>query len=152
VFVADEKAEPAGSPRPKETVMQDLVLPSFEMDCRDWLVATPEESGIPEEVDGAPLLAVLSTAVIDADGLRPASGVLTVGLMDDGVQAVRTFDADCPAAEIVEDEYDADVLRFVLPAPTGPLALLAEFTLPDGHDREVVDRVESLMRSFRWAA
>ena len=45
--------------------MQDLVLPSFEMDCRDWLVATPDGTGIPEEVDGAPLLAVLSTAVID---------------------------------------------------------------------------------------
>ena len=131
--------------------MQDLVLPSFEMDCRDWLVATPDGTGIPEELDGAPLLAVLSTAVIDADGLRPASGVLTVGLMDDDVHAVRTFD-DSPAAEIVDEWSDADVLRFVLPAPTGPLALLAEFTLPQGHDREVIDRVETLMRSFRWAA
>jgi hypothetical protein len=132
--------------------MQDLVLPSFEMDCRDWLVATPDETGIPEEVDGAPLLAVLSTAVIDADGLRPASGVLTVGLMDDDVHAIRTFDDDCPAAEILEEFADADVLRFVLPAPSGPLALLAEFTMPQGRDREVVDRVETLMRSFRWAA
>src|SRR4051812_19612134 len=118
-------AEPVGSPLTRGDAMQDLVLPSFEMDCRDWLVATPEESGIPEEVDGAPLLAVLSTAVIDADGLRPASGVLTVGLMDEGVQAVRTFDDDCPAAEILDECPDADVLRFVLPAPTGPLALLA---------------------------
>lgn len=132
--------------------MQDLVLPSFEMDCRDWLVATPDTTGIPEEVDGAPLLAVLSTAVIDAAGLRPASGVLTVGLMDDDVQAIRTLDEDSPAAEIVDEFSDTDVLRFVLPAPSGPLALLAEFTLPDGPDREVVDRVESLMRSFRWAA
>jgi hypothetical protein len=131
--------------------MQDLVLPSFEMDCRDWLVATPDETGIPEEVDGAPLLAVLSTAVIDAGGLLSASGVLTVGLMDDDVQAFRTFD-DSPAAEIVEEDTSADVLRFVLPAPSGPLALLAEFTLPEGRDRDVVDRVESLMRSFRWAA
>src|SRR5690348_1225329 len=130
-----EGRNPWVRPQTRGDAMQDLVLPSFEMDCRDWLVATPEESGIPEEVDGAPLLAVLSTAVIDADGLRPASGVLTVGLMDDDVQAVRTFDADCPAAEIVDDYYDADVLRFVLPAPNGPLALLAEFTLPDGRDR-----------------
>jgi len=132
--------------------MQDLVLPSFEMDCRDWLVATPDSVGIPEEVDGAPLLAVLSTAVIDDDGLRPASGVLTVGLMDDDVQAVRTLDDDSPAAEIVQEGSADDLLRFVLPAPSGPLALLAEFRLPQGHDREVVDRVESLMRSFRWAA
>lgn len=132
--------------------MQDLVLPSFEMDCRDWLVATPDGTGIPEEVDGAPLLAVLSTAVIDADGLRPASGVLTVGLMDDEIHAIRTLDDDCPAAEIIGDGSEADLLRFVLPAPSGPLALLAEFSLPDGPDPEVVDRVESLMRSFRWAA
>lgn len=131
--------------------MHDLVLPSFEMDCRDWLVSTPDAMGIPEEVDGAPVLAVLSTAVIDADGLRPASGVLTVGLMDDDVQAVRTFSDECPAAEILEDG-EADLLRFVLPAPSGPLALLAEFTLPEGRDADVVDRVESLMRSFRWAA
>lgn len=132
--------------------MQDLVLPSFEMDCRDWLVATPDSTGIPEEVDGAPLLAVLSTAFIDEAGLRPASGVLTVGLMDDDVQAIRTLDDDCPAAEIIGEDGEADVLRFVLPAPTGPLALLAQFTLPEGHDPEVIDRVESLMRSFRWAA
>ena len=133
--------------------MQDLVLPSFEMDCRDWLVATPDETGIPEEVDGAPLLAVLSTAVIDADGLlsAPAASSLSASWTTT-CQAVRTFD-DSPAAEIVEaEDTDADVLRFVLPAPSGPLALLAEFTLPEGRDRDVVDRVESLMRSFRWAA
>jgi hypothetical protein len=132
--------------------MQDLVLPSFEMDCRDWLVATPDASGLPDEVGGAPLLAVLSTAVIDGDGLRPASGVLTVGLMDDDVAAVRTLEGDSPAAEIIDDEGDSDSLRFVLPAPTGPLALLAEFSMPEGSDPEVVGRVESLMRSFRWAA
>ncbi len=27
--------------------MKDLVLPSFEMDCRDWLVVTPDEVGLP---------------------------------------------------------------------------------------------------------
>jgi hypothetical protein len=132
--------------------VQDLVLPSFEMDCRDWLVATPESTGIPEEVDGAPLLAVLSTAVIDEDGLHPASGVLTVGLMDDDMTAVRTFDEGSPAAELVGEGESDDCLRFVLPAPSGPLAVLAQFTLPEGADAEVVDRVESLMRSFRWAA
>ncbi len=129
--------------------MRDLVLPSFEMDCRDWLVATPDGSGIPEEVDGAPVLAVLSTAVIDEAGLRPASGVLTVGLMDDDITAVSLHEGS-PAAEIID--LDGDYLRFVLRAPTGPLALLAEFSLPDGPDPEVVDRVETLMRSFRWAA
>jgi hypothetical protein len=30
--------------------------------------------------------------------------------------------------------------------------LVAEFTTPDGADAEVVDRIEALMLSFRWAA
>jgi hypothetical protein len=31
------------------------------------------------------------------------------------------------------------------------LALLAEFTMPDGIDVEIVRRIEMLMKSFRWA-
>ena len=46
--------------------MDELTLPAFELDCRDWLVAEPGEAGLPEEVGGAPVLAVLSTAVIGA--------------------------------------------------------------------------------------
>jgi hypothetical protein len=131
--------------------MRDLTLPSFAMDCRDWLVVAPEDAGLPDEVDGAPLLAVLSTAVIDADSFRPASGVLTVGLLDDDVEAgTRALDGDTPAAELLDTDT-RHCLRFVLPAPSGPLALLAEFNLPDGPHPTVVDRVESLMRSFRWA-
>ena len=53
----------------------DVVLPAFEMDCRDWLVVTPTTDGLPEEVGGAPLLAVLSTAVFDA---ATAAGVDTL--------------------------------------------------------------------------
>jgi hypothetical protein len=43
-------------------------------------------------------------------------------------------------------------MRFMLPAPGGRLALLAEFAMPEGRDPEVVERVEDLMRSFKWAA
>jgi len=39
-----------------------------------------------------------------------------------------------------------------LPAPDRRLALLAEFSMAEGADRDVVDRIESLMVSFRWAA
>lgn len=132
--------------------MLELTLPSFAMDCRDWLVVTPEDAGLPDEVDGAPLLAVLSTAVFGADSFRPASGVLTVGLFDDDdpQAGTRSLDGESPAAELVDDADDC--IRFVLPAPSGSLALLAEFNLPDGPDPAVIDRVESLMRSFRWAA
>jgi len=131
--------------------MRDLVLPAFEMDCRDWLVVTPAQAGLPDEVAGAPLLAVLSTVVLGDDSFRPASGVLTVGLLDEDVPPARPVDDAQVAAELVDDEDD-ESLRFVLPAPRSRLALLAEFRMPDGPDVEVKDRIESLMRSFRWAA
>ena len=55
------------------------------------------------------------------------------------------------AAELIEDA-DEQNTRYVLPAPEGSLALVAEFTTPDGRDPEVVRRIEALMVSFRWAA
>jgi len=130
--------------------MKDLVLPAFEMDCRDWLVVTPSAAGLPDEVAGAPLLAVLSTAVISDDTFRAASGVLTVGLMDCEMP-LRTV-AEGPAAELVDGEAPPDTVRYVLPTPEGNLALLAEFAMPDGADAEVEERIETLMASFRWAA
>ena len=130
--------------------MKDLVLPAFEMDCRDWLVVTPSAAGLPDEVAGAPLLAVLSTAVIDDDSLVSASGVLTVGLLDEDM-AMRRVAPGSVAAELIED-VDEQNTRYVLPTPEGNLALVAEFTTPDGRDPEVVRRIEALMVSFRWAA
>jgi hypothetical protein len=132
--------------------MKDLVLPAFEMDCRDWHVLTPAEAGLPDEVAGAPLLAVLSTLVIGEESLTEASGVLTVGLLDDEMPSTRPVASDCVAAELVDAEAPADSLQYVLATPDGRLALLAEFTMPDGVDDEVVRRVQLLMKSFRWAA
>ena len=131
--------------------MQDLVLPDFEMNCQDWLVVTPEESGLPDELGGAPLVAVLSTVVIGRDSFSPASGVVTVGLPDEEA-AVRPTEDDCVAALLVDGESADTEMRYVVPTPDGRLALLVEFELPDGPEAEIVDRVESLMRSFRWAA
>jgi hypothetical protein len=132
--------------------MKDLGLPAFEMDCRDWLVLTPAQAGLPDEVAGSPLLAVLSTLVIGDDSLREASGVLTIGLLDDELPSTRPVARDCVAAELVDVDAPADSLQYVLATPDGSLALLAEFTMPDGIDSEVVRRVEMLMKSFRWAA
>jgi hypothetical protein len=131
--------------------MRDLVLPAFEMDCRDWLVVTPAEAGLPDEVAGAPLLVVLSTLVIGDETVREASGVVTVGLLDDEIPVTRPVAIGCVAEELIDDE-PSDALQYVLAAPDGQLALLAEFSMPDGIDDEVVDRIESLMKSFRWAA
>ena len=131
--------------------MQDLVLPDLEMNCQDWVVVTPEESGLPDELYGAPLLAVLSTVVIGADTFTPASGVVTLALADDEA-VVRPPEPDCVAALLVDGESADSEMRYVVPTPDGKLALLVEFELPDGPEAEIVDRVESLMRSFRWAA
>ncbi|MCW2497385.1 hypothetical protein [Jatrophihabitans sp.] len=131
--------------------MADLVLPNFEMNCQDWLVTTPEDSGLPNEVAGAPLLAVLSTVVLGEDSFSPASAIVTVGLNDDGAP-MRPIDGGCVASLLVDGESGDTEMRYVVPTPDGRLALLVEFALPDGPEAEVVDRVESLMRSFRWAA
>jgi hypothetical protein len=131
--------------------MRDLVLPAFEMDCRDWLVATPAEAGLPDELADAPLLAVLSTVVIGTDSFRPASGVLTVGLLDADAPLTRPIAGGCIAAELVDDVPESE-LRYLLPTPDHRLALLAEFTMPDGADPALIERIEALMVSFRWAA
>lgn len=128
----------------------DLVLPAFEMDCRDWLVVTPDGAGIPEEIAGAPLLAVLSTAVIGADDFTSASAVLTVGLLDDDAPPAVPPVRGCVAAEVIETDGDENSIRYLVPSPAGRLALLAEFTVAGG--REVRERVEALMTSFRWTS
>jgi hypothetical protein len=132
--------------------MKELVLPAFEMDCRDWLVVTPAEAGLPDEVAGAPILVMLSTLVIGDDSLREASGVLTIGLLDDDTPPTRPVAQDSVAAELLDMDGPTDSLQYVLAAPDGNLALLAEFTMPDGSEGEIVRRIESLMTSFRWAA
>jgi hypothetical protein len=136
--------------------MNELVLPAFEMDCRDWLVATPADAGLPDELAGAPLLAVLSTVVLDDGSFVPASGVITVGLLDDELATLRPIRPGCVAAELTEGDEDepavgpAPGLRYLLPAPDQNLALLAEFTFSEGVTAGAARRVESLMASFRW--
>jgi hypothetical protein len=127
----------------------DVVLPAFELDCRDWLVATDAE--VPEELDGSPLLAVLSTAVFDPECFSSVSAVLTVGLLDDGdLPALRRRTG--PTATQIMD-YDADDgIRYVAATPDGPLAVVADFRISGVLDGELRDRIETLMTSFRWAA
>ncbi len=127
-----------------------LELPAFELDCREWLVATPDDGSVPEEVAGAPVVAVLSTAVINLNELTPASAVLSIGLLDEPVESVR-LDDDSPVAELIDVDVAAGSARYVVPAPDGQLALLAEFT-GGGNCFELMQRFEQLMASFRWAA
>jgi hypothetical protein len=131
----------------------DVVLPAFEMDCRDWLVVTPSPEGLPDEVGGAPLLAVLSTAVFDESAFQSASGVLTIGWLDDETRE----HSRAGVAELLDPDGQADgepggwSMRYVVPSPDGTLGLLAEFTSACHPDLEILRRVEALMGSFRWA-
>jgi hypothetical protein len=134
----------------------ELALPAFQMDCRDWLVITPSETGLPDEVAGTPLLAVLSTVVLDADDFRCVSAVLTVGLLDDGDETVGVepewLALDALDALDNHDDHRGGSVRYVLPTPDRQLALLAEFTVTGSVDIEIYRRIEALMASFRWAA
>jgi len=133
--------------------MADLVLPAFEMDCRDWMVVSPRDAGLPEEIADAPLLAVLSTVVID-DDVHEATGALTVGIIEaDEPLDVRPVDPASPAQELLDEDHLPGTRRFVMPAPNQQLALLAEFVVQDDsglNDSELDQRVEKLMASFRW--
>jgi hypothetical protein len=133
--------------------MADLVLPAFEMDCRDWIVLSPGDAGMPEEIAGSPLLAVLSTVVIE-DDVREATGALTIGLIDgDEDLETREVSPGAPVHELLDAEATPETRRYVMPSPNGqPLALLAEFVVPDDGERELDKRVSRLMHSFKWQA
>jgi hypothetical protein len=130
--------------------MTDLVLPAFEMDCRDWMVLSPTDAGMPDDVDGAPLLAVLSTMVVE-DDIREATGALTVGIIEDEDDlATRPVAPGAAAHELLDLERVPGTRRYVIPAPNQRLALLAEFMV-EHDDEDLLDhRVEKLMTSFRW--
>jgi hypothetical protein len=133
--------------------MSDLVLPAFEMDCRDWIVVSPDEAGLPEDCDGAPILAALSSLLIDGDDFVEASAVLTVGLLDDeqvDQLPTRQVAPGAVAHELLVEDVLADATRYVMPAPGHRLAVLAEFA-PTDHP-ELQRRIEQLMVSFRWQA
>ena len=131
----------------------ELALPAFQLDCRDWLVITPDQAGLEDEVAGAPLVAVLSTVVLDSDDFRSVSAALTLALMHDDDDAAGASDGDGLAADalaLVDDPHGV-MARYILPAPDGRLALLAEFTFVGAADAEISRRIDALMASFRWA-
>jgi hypothetical protein len=130
--------------------VKELILPAFEMDCRHWLVSTPGEVGLPDELHGAPLLAVLTTLAIAGGTFREVGGTLTMGLFDRDLSLVRPVEEGAVAREIL-DSGPSTLRQYVLPAPDGRLALLAEFELPEADDLEMLLRVQALMASFRWA-
>jgi hypothetical protein len=132
--------------------MADLTLPAFELDCRDWLVLDAAEAGYPHDLGDAPVLAVLSTAVIE-DDIAEATGALTVGLLDDDEFEARQVAPGADALELLDWPVEPGTRRYLMPAPgEHRLAVLAEFVVPEGAGPELDRRVEALMASFRWQA
>jgi hypothetical protein len=125
--------------------LRALELPAFELDCRDWLVSTPDDGSAPEEIGGAPVVAVLSTVLIGDEELLPGSALLSIGLLDES-----SSHAGPSVAELIDLDVETGSARYVVPVPDGQLALLAEFSC-DRADVDLMRRFEALMSSFRWA-
>ena len=155
----------------------DLNLPAFGLDCREWLVATEADGLVLDESDGIPVVAVLSTAVIDGAHLRSAQAVLSLALLDDDAAeghlsprvdshgaGNETGGAPAPIAIeepaswagqdicVLDADWDGGYARFAVPVPGGELAVVAEFRSAPGPSRELIDRFYDLVTSFRWAA
>ncbi len=128
--------------------VDSMELPAFELDCRDWLVSTPQDGTVPEEIGGAPVVAVLSTVALGAGDFEPASAVLSVGLLDE--EPAEFVDGE-PVAELLDVSIVDGHARYLVPAPSGRLGLLAEFNT-GCTDPELFHRFHTLMTSFRWAS
>jgi hypothetical protein len=138
----------------------DLNLPTFGLDCREWLVATEAEGLLIEEADGAPVVAVLSTAVIEGDELSSAQAVFSLALVDEEtLGAARTTDSDGAHTDVrghdicvLDADWHSGYARFAVPVPGGELAIVAEFSSAPDPGTELVNRFYDLVTSFRWAA
>jgi hypothetical protein len=94
---------------------------------------------------------VLSTAIIGLSELEVASAILSIGLLDEHIDAVQ-LSPDSLVLELIEGDFTDGSSRYVLPSPDGQFALLAEFNANHGCDVELSRRFERLMTSFRWAS
>jgi hypothetical protein len=126
--------------------LRAMELPAFELDCRDWLVSTPDDGSAPEEIAGAPVVAVLSTAIIESDDLLPGSALLSVGLLEDD-----RADSATPTAELLDLDLEGGFARYMVPVPDSQLALVAEFSC-DRANADMMERFGRLMSSFRWTS
>ncbi len=141
----------------------DLSLPTFALDCRDWLVATEGDGILPDDIGGVAVLAVLSTALVDAGELQSASAVFSLGLLDDepdefaqivGIEDAARSDAselqDAPEVFVHDADWAAGHARFVVPSPDRSLAVIAEFSSSPLPSHDLVERFHRLVDSFRW--
>jgi hypothetical protein len=141
-------------------VTVDLNLPAFGLDCREWLVATEAEGLVAEHSDGAPIVAVLSTALVVGDELVSARAVLSLALLDnephdtDGIAAGQAHHDGVHTQDIcvLDAQWSDGYARFAVPAPGGELAVVAEFSSAPDPSPELIERFYDLVTSFHWAA
>ena len=153
----------------------DLNLPTFGLDCREWLVATEAEGVLVEESETAPIVAVLSTAGVVGRELVSAQDVFSLALLDDDgshdgasasdahVSDAHVADADVTGVDddggqwagqdicVLEAQWSSGYARFAVPAPGGGLAVVAEFTSAPEPAQELIDRFYDLVTSFHWS-
>lgn len=140
----------------------ELHLPDFELDCREWLVATEAGGDFPDDVDGMPVIAMLSTAVAERSTLHVATAVLGLGLLDD-VRLTPAATAPSSGTEGGEDQrhrgadvcvadvhWDNGHAHYVLPVPGGELVVVAEFRSEPDPPLILVQRFHALLRSLCW--
>jgi hypothetical protein len=130
----------------------DVELPEFTLDCRDWLVATEADGVFDDEICEGPVLAILSTVVIEAGQFHAATTVISLALLGDefrgdlGVGPIG-FNAD----RLLSDaDWETGHARYVAPAPNGDLALVAEFSSEADPPLELSARFHELLASFNW--
>ena len=130
----------------------DLSLPTFALDCQDWLVTTEADGLLPDDIDGVPVLAVLSTALVEDGDLQSASAVFSLGLMDDADldQVAEAVGELVPAVYVHETDWPHGHARFVVPAPDRSLAVIAEFCSAPNPADDLIHRFHDLVSSFRW--
>jgi hypothetical protein len=130
----------------------DLSLPTFALDCQDWLVTSEVDSMLPEDVDEMPVLVVLSTALIGTTELESANAVFSLGLMDDTEldMMAQSSGHGVPSVYIHETDWADGHARMVIPTSDGYLAVIAEFSSAPDPSPKLVDRFHSLVSSFRW--
>lgn len=130
----------------------DLCLPTFALDCQNWLIRSAADGALSEEVDGVPVLAVLSTALIGDSDLESASAIFSLSLMDDtelDVLAHSTV-SDGPQVYVHEMAWNDGHARFVIPTSDNELAVIAEFSSAPAPSPHLVERFHDLVTSFRW--
>jgi hypothetical protein len=130
----------------------DVELPEFTLDCRDWLVATEADRVFDDEICEGPVLAILSTVVIEAGRFHAATAVISLALLADEFRIDSQFSAAGFTADrkLSDADWETGHARYVAPAPSGNLALVAEFSSESDPPMELTARFHELLASFNW--